>query len=113
MDASIRIWSYLSVSPASFPVYFVKKFGDGKGSVGVRRKNDCFGRNAGRRALCDWGLPGEAKQWKIFGTSITFETVVVNFENDIASEKRPWNQNAFIKINDLGVIVLGKEFYTQ
>ena len=36
-----------------------------------------------------------------------------NLENDIASEKRPHNQNAFIKINDLGVILLGKEFYTQ
>ena len=36
-----------------------------------------------------------------------------NLENDIASEKRPQNQNAFFKINDLGVILLGKEFYTQ
>ena len=36
-----------------------------------------------------------------------------NLKNDIASEKRPQNQNAFIKINDLGVILLGKEFYTQ
>ena len=35
-------------------------------------------------------LPGEAKQWRIFGTSVvTFETEVANFENDIASEKRP------------------------
>ena len=35
-------------------------------------------------------LSGEAKQWNIFGTSIvTFETEVANFENDIASEKRP------------------------
>ena len=36
-----------------------------------------------------------------------------NLENDIASEKRPQNQNAFIIINDLGVILLEKEFYTQ
>ena len=36
-----------------------------------------------------------------------------NLENDIASEKRPWNQNTLIKINDLGIILLGKEFYTQ
>ena len=36
-----------------------------------------------------------------------------NLENYIASEKRPQNQNAFIKINDIGVILLGKEFYTQ
>ena len=36
-----------------------------------------------------------------------------DLQNDIASEKRPQNQNAFIKINDLGVILLGKEFYTQ
>ena len=35
-------------------------------------------------------FPGEAKQLEIFGTSIvTFETEVANFENDIASEKRP------------------------
>ena len=33
-----------------------------------------------------------------------------NLENDIASEKRPQNQNAFIEINDLGVILLGKGF---
>ena len=44
-----------------------------------------------------------------FGTSIvTFETDVANLENDIASEKRLYNQNAFIKINDLGVILLRK-----
>ena len=50
---------------------------------------------------------------EIFGTPIvTFETEVANFENDIASEKRPYNQHAFIKINDLGVILLGKEFST-
>ena len=36
-----------------------------------------------------------------------------NLENDIASAKRPQNQNAFIKINNLGVILLGKEFYMQ
>ena len=51
---------------------------------------------------------------EIFGTSIvTFETEVANFENDIASEKQPKNPNTFIKINDLGVILLEKEFYTQ
>ena len=32
-------------------------------------------------------LPGGAKQWKIFGTTIvTFEMEVANFENDIVSE---------------------------
>ena len=36
-----------------------------------------------------------------------------HFDIDIASEKRPQNQNTFIKINDLGVILLGKEFYMQ
>ena len=36
-----------------------------------------------------------------------------NLENDIASGKLPYNQNAFTKINDLGIILLGKEFYTQ
>ena len=51
---------------------------------------------------------------EIFGTSVvTFQTEVANFENDIASKKRPSNPNAFIKINDLGVILLEKEFYTQ
>ena len=51
---------------------------------------------------------------EICGTSIvTFETEVANFENDIASEKQPKNQNAFIKISVLGVILLGKEFYTH
>ena len=35
-------------------------------------------------------LPGEAKQWKIYGTSIeTFETEVSNSENDIAQQFRP------------------------
>ena len=30
-------------------------------------------------------LPGEAKQWKIFGSQlVTLETEVANFENDIA-----------------------------
>ena len=51
-------------------------------------------------------LPGEAIQWQIFGTSIvTFETEVAKIENNIASEKRPWNQNTSIKIND-SVILL-------
>ena len=59
-------------------------------------------------------LPGEATQWKIFGTLIvTFENEGSNLENDIASEKWLQNQNAFIKINDLGVILLRKEFYMQ
>ena len=44
---------------------------------------------------------------------VIFETGMANYENDIASEKPPWNQNAFIKINDLGIILLGKEIYTQ
>ena len=34
-------------------------------------------------------LPREAKQWKIFGTIVTFEIEVANFENDNAWEKRP------------------------
>ena len=51
---------------------------------------------------------------EIFGTSIvTFETEVANFENDIASEKMAIESNAFIKIYDLGVILLEKQFYTQ
>ena len=43
----------------------------------------------------------------------TFETQVAHFENTIASEKRPWNQNSFIKINDLDVILLEKELHTK
>ena len=39
---------------------------------------------------------------------VTFETEVANFADAIASEKRSWNQNAFIEINDLGVILLDK-----
>ena len=35
------------------------------------------------------------------------------FENDIASEKWLWNQNAFIKIINLGVILLEKECSTH
>ena len=35
-------------------------------------------------------LPGGSQTMEIFGMSIvTFETEVANFENDIASEKRP------------------------
>ena len=55
-------------------------------------RNDCFSLfmlSSFFKARADT-LPGEAKQWKIFGISIvTFETEVANFENDIASEKRP------------------------
>ena len=59
-------------------------------------------------------LPGEAKQWKKFRyVNCDFWDRRANLENYIASEKRPLNQNAFIKINDLGVILLEKEFYAQ
>ena len=40
-------------------------------------------------------LPGGAKQWKflvhvhVCKSIVTFETEVANFENDIASERRP------------------------
>ena len=44
---------------------------------------------------------------------VTFETDVANIKNYIASERRPYNQNAFIKINDLNVILLEREFYTH
>ena len=58
-------------------------------------------------------IPGEDKQRKIFGTSIvTFETEVAHFQIDIAPAKRPEYQTAFIKINALSVILLGKESYT-
>ena len=48
---------------------------------------------------------------KFLPTSIvTFDTKEANFENDIASEKWLQNQNAFIKIIDLSVILLEKNF---
>ena len=54
-------------------------------------------------------LPGEAKQWNIFRTTIvTFGIEVANFENYIASENGHRIKTAFIKINDLGVILLEK-----
>ena len=56
--------------------------------------------------------PGEPNNGNSRTSIVTFETEVANFENEFASEKRPLNQNAFIKINDLGVILLGKEFNT-
>ena len=59
-------------------------------------------------------LPGESKQWKkIWYVNCDFWDRRTNLENDIASEKQPQNQNALIKINNLGVILLRKEFYTQ
>ena len=62
-------------------------------------------------------LPGEAKQWKMFGTCINCDIWDTgrraNLENNIASEKRPQNQNALIiKINNLAVILLGFFFNT-
>ena len=69
------------------------------------------------------GFALQNKNWQFIRGSQTMENIRyvncdfwdrrANLENDIASEKRPQNQNAFIKINDLGVILLGKEFYTQ
>ena len=57
---------------------------------------------------------GGSQQWKILSTSlVTFEIEVANFENYIAPEKRPQNQNALIRIDDLGVILLEKEFHVQ
>ena len=41
---------------------------------------------------------------------VIFETEV---ENEIALRKTAMEQNAFIKIYGLGIILLGKEFYTQ
>ena len=44
---------------------------------------------------------------------VTFDTKEAKLENYIASEKWLYNQNACIKINDLGVILLEKQLYTQ
>ena len=69
------------------------------------------------------GFALQSKSWQFTWESHTMENFRyvncdfwgrrANLENDIASEKRPQNQNAFIQINDLGVILLGKELYTQ
>ena len=42
-------------------------------------------------------------------SNVTFDTKGVNFENYIASEIWLYNQNAFIKIINLGVILQEKE----
>ena len=57
---------------------------------------------------------GGVTQWNssLLRTS-SFDTKGANFENDIASEKWLWNQNAFIKIINLGVILLEKECSTH
>ena len=47
--------------------------------------------------------PGKPNNGHFSDVNCDFEIEVANFENDIASEKRPYNQNAFIKFNDLGV----------
>ena len=44
---------------------------------------------------------------------VTFEIEGQILKMTLPQKKRPQNQNAFIRINDLGVILLGKEFYTQ
>ena len=69
------------------------------------------------------GFALQSKSWQFTRGSHAMENIRyvncdfwdrrANLENDIASEKRPQNQNAFIKINDLCVILLRKEFYTQ
>ena len=69
------------------------------------------------------GFALQSKSWQFTRGSQTMENIrYVNcdywdrrahFDIDIASKKRPQNQNTFIKINDLGVILLGKEFYMQ
>ena len=54
-------------------------------------------------------LPGEAKQWKHFRyVNCDFWDIRANLENYIASAKRPYKQHTFVKINDAGVILLGK-----
>ena len=45
----------------------------------------------------------------LYTSNMTFDTKGAYFENDIASEKWFWNQNAFIKIINLGVILLKKK----
>lgn len=41
--------------------------------------------------------------------SMRKEAKVAYFENDIASQKQPQNQNALPKIDDLGVVLLKKK----
>ena len=80
----------------------------------AKLRNECFSLYA--------GFALQSKSWQFTRGSHTMENFQyvncdfwdrrANLENDIASEKRQQNQNPFIKINDLGVILLGKEFYT-
>ena len=44
---------------------------------------------------------------------MTFDTKGADFEDDIASEKCLQNENAIIKIINLGVTLLDKESYTH
>ena len=57
--------------------------------------------------------PGELLKKFLPTSNVTFDTKGANFENDIASEKWLYSQNAFIKIINLGVILLGKKFSTH
>ena len=59
-------------------------------------------------------LPGEAKQWKIFGTSIwAFETEGQILKMTLPQKNGHRIKTPAFKINDLGVGLLGKEFYTH
>ena len=55
---------------------------------------------------------GGATQRNSATSIVTLDTKGANFENGIASEKWLWNQNAFNKIINLGVILLKKECST-
>ena len=50
--------------------------------------------------------PGSYSKKFLHTTNVTFDTEGANFENDIASEKWLWNQNAFIKIISKSLILL-------
>ena len=57
--------------------------------------------------------PGSYSNKFLPTSNVTFDTKGANFDNDIASEKWHWNQNASIKIINLGVILLEKECSTH
>ena len=83
----------------------------GKVSVLTLKNKDSVNKEKHALRNCAVLESGGSYSMKLLPTSIvTFDTKEANFENDIASEKWLKNQNAFIKIIDLGVVLLEKEF---
>ena len=69
---------------------------------GRKNENAHISRKKMKELVYSRGYQSPARRW-------IRHAELVNLENDIASEKWLWNQNAFIKIINLGVILLEKE----